>query len=214
MPDSEDKVVSVETAQGKLLGRPKEIFFTAYEQQPPWEIDRPQAFVRELFEQGVFQGRILDVGCGTGENAILLTQHGLHVDAFDMVPKAIEAAKTKSSKHGLKINFFVQDVLKLPPPEISYDVVLDSGVFHVFSDENRKVYEARIHEQLKPGGTLIIVCFSEHQPGTDGPRRVTQQELHTVFDPRWECLSIRPTIYETTVHDGGGAKAWLSLWKK
>jgi len=62
---------------------------------------------------------------------------------------------------------------------------LDCGVFHVFEDDERPVYVASLAAALEPGGVLQLVCFSDLQPGTFGPRRVTQQEIRESFTDGW-----------------------------
>jgi SAM-dependent methyltransferase len=52
-----------------------------------WEIHRPQSVVIKLVEQGVFQGEILDIGCGIADNAIYIGNHvnNIHITAIDLV---------------------------------------------------------------------------------------------------------------------------------
>ena len=72
-------------------GVPREFFDTAYEGAPHWEIGRPQADLVRLFERGgSFKGKVLDVGCGSGENSLFLASKGLEVVGIDRVPAAIE----------------------------------------------------------------------------------------------------------------------------
>jgi cyclopropane fatty-acyl-phospholipid synthase-like methyltransferase len=52
-------------------------------------------------------------------------------------------------------------------PEV-FDSVIDSGLFHVFSDEDRKRYVGGLATVLKPGGRLFLLCFSDEEPGTRG----------------------------------------------
>ena len=53
-----------------------------------------------------------------------------------------------------------------------FDNVIDSGLFHVFSDEDRKHYVVGLANILKPGGKIFLMCFSDEEPGTQGPRRI------------------------------------------
>src|SRR5688500_7033616 len=107
-------------------------FDTAYEGTPPWEIGRPQeAFVR-LAEAGEIAGAVLDVGCGTGENALMLAQRGHEVWGVDTAATAIHRAREKADERGLTVTFRVADALHLDQLRRSFDTVIDSGLFHVF----------------------------------------------------------------------------------
>ena len=66
-------------------------FDLMYESTPPWEIGRPQSAVIELWRAGQLAGRLLDVGCGTGENALLSAGNGGQVLGVDGAPRAIES---------------------------------------------------------------------------------------------------------------------------
>ena len=64
------------------------------------------------------------------------------------------------------------DALTLSKLDPQFDGVIDSGLFHVFSDEERARYVAGLAHVTKLGGRLFLLCFSDEEPGTQGPRRV------------------------------------------
>jgi 2-polyprenyl-3-methyl-5-hydroxy-6-metoxy-1,4-benzoquinol methylase len=98
----------------------------------PWDIGRPQpAFVR-LADEGRLTARLLDAGCGTGENALLAASRGADVTGIDVAPTAIARARAKASERGLTARFEVADALDLGRLSLTVDTVIDSGVFHVF----------------------------------------------------------------------------------
>jgi SAM-dependent methyltransferase len=75
----------------------------------------------------------------------------------------------------LSATFLVMDALALKDlPEV-FDSVIDSGLFHVYSDEDRQRYVEGLVTVLKPGGRLFLLCFSDEEPGTQGPRRVSRK---------------------------------------
>jgi SAM-dependent methyltransferase len=88
---------------------------------PPWDIGRPQpAFVR-LADQGRLTGRLLDAGCGTGENALLAASRGADVTGIDVAPTAIAQARAKASERGLTARFEVADALDLGRVSLTVD---------------------------------------------------------------------------------------------
>src|SRR5215471_1883797 len=122
---------------------------------PPWDIGRPQpAFVR-LANEGRLIGRLLDAGCGTGENALLAASRGAEVTGIDVAPTAIARARAKASERGLTVRFEVADALDLGRLGLTADTVIDSGVFHVFGDDDRARYVASLAAVLRPGRRLL-----------------------------------------------------------
>ena len=118
----------------------------------PWDIGRPQPAFARLADQGRLTGRLLDAGCGTGENALLAASRGADVTGVDVAPAAIARARAKASGRGLTARFEVADALGLGRLGLTVDTVIDSGVFHVFGDDDRARYVASLAAVLGPAG--------------------------------------------------------------
>jgi SAM-dependent methyltransferase len=193
-------------------------FETAYAGQAPWDIGRPQrAF---LYVADRITGSLLDAGCGTGENALFFTARGQKVTGIDFLDEPIKRANQKAAERGVTATFLVMDALALKHlPEV-FDNVIDSGLFHVFSDEDRRRYVEGLATVLKPGGRLFLLCFSDEEPGTHGPRRVSKWELHDAFTTAWAIESIEPSRYEVRpdlkdmTFSEGGPKAWFVVVRR
>src|SRR5438552_13975341 len=120
---------------------PGDAFLGAYDGKPPWDIDRPQPAFERALAEGLVRGRVLDVGCGTGEHVILFAQRGLDATGLDFVPKAIDIAKRKAAARGAaRARFVVGDALHLERLAETFDTVTDSGCFHTFADEERRLF--------------------------------------------------------------------------
>jgi SAM-dependent methyltransferase len=150
---------------------------------------------------------VIDVGCGTGENALELSGRGLPVLGIDAAPRAVERARSKATERGLSAEFLVADALWLGSLDRRFDTALDCGLFHVFEDLERPPYVASLASVLAPGGVLHLLCFSDRQPGVMGPRRVTQHEIQTSFADGWKIVEIVAAEFETNV-PLGPARAW------
>ena len=162
-------------------------------------------------------GRVLDVGCGTGEHALLAASHGADAVGVDLAPAAIERARTKAAERGLAVRFTVGDALDLGPLGLAgtVDTVIDSGVFHVFSDEDRPRYVAGLASALRPDGITYLMCFCDRQPGEFGPRRVSQAELREAFADGWTVESISADSFEINPIEGTTrAQAWLAVLRR
>jgi SAM-dependent methyltransferase len=176
----------------------------------PWDIGRPQpAFVR-LAEAGLLAGRVLDAGCGTGEHTLLAASTGADAVGIDISPLAIELARGKAAARDIRARFEVGDALRLADLRLTCDTVIDSGLFHVFDDDSRAAYVESLASVLRPGGTCYLMCFSDRQPGSLGPRRVSQEELRTAFSDGWTVRSIEADTFDLHpgVFDTATAQAW------
>ncbi len=196
----------------------RKTFETAYAGQAPWDIGRPQkAF---LDAAGRVTGSVLDAGCGTGDNALFFAGRGHKVTGIDFLAEPIARARRKAAERGLTATFLVLDARALKDlPEV-FDSVIDSGLFHVFSDPDRRRYVEGLATVVKPGGRLFLLCFSDEEPGTHGPRRVSKQELHDAFAQGWVIDSIEPSRYEVRpdlkdlAFSEGGPKAWFAVVRR
>lgn len=185
-------------------------FEETYQGSPPWDIGRPQpAFVR-LEEAGEIVGRTLDVGCGTGENALFLASRGHDTWGVDFAPTAVTRARLKAADRGLPVTFRVASALELGLINERFDTVIDCGLFHTFLDPHRPEYAASLAATLTERGRIFLLCFSEHEP-TDwgGPRRVTQTEIRSTFNQGWKVRWIREERFETRF-EGVQGKAWMA----
>src|SRR5580700_10497346 len=102
----------------------REHFESSYQATPPWDIAGPQPALVALEEAGTIEGSVLDVGCGTGENALYLAARGHEVWGIDFVPLAIERAKAKAQDRGLSVHFQQADALELEKLGRQFDTVI------------------------------------------------------------------------------------------
>ena len=176
---------------------------------PPWQIDRPQAEVLRLIEQGAFVSPVLDIGCGTGDNAIALARAGYRVVGLDAVEEALRRARKKAATEK-KIHppeFVLGDALRLGDSGLEVESILDCALFHTFSDEEQAVYVQGLAEVLFPGGKLHLLCFSELETRPPGPRRLGLAQIMSAFGSAWEVLESVRCRYEDRVRPDG-AHAW------
>src|SRR4051812_36884442 len=101
-----------------------------------------------------------------------------------------------------------------------FDGVIDSGLFHVFSDEDRARYVAGLAHVTRPGGRLFLLCFSDEEPGTQGPRRVSEREIREAYADGWAVEEVRAARFEVRPDlegisfSEGGPKAWSSVIRR
>ena len=191
----------------------REHFEKAYQGQAPWDVPRPQpVFVQAASE---VTGRVLDSGCGTGENALFFARRGQQVTGIDYLEEPIARARRKATERGVSVEFLVKDALTLGSWDERFDTVLDSGLFHVFNDPSRSRYVAGLSHVLRVGGRLMLLCFSDAEPGDFGPRRVKEPELREAFSTGWQIESITPVQFDVVelpniTFSPGGPHAWFA----
>jgi cyclopropane fatty-acyl-phospholipid synthase-like methyltransferase len=178
-----------------------------YASTPPWDIGRPQPAFLELAQRGVLRGPVLDVGCGTGEHALMAAGLGLEATGIDTAPTVIAIAEGKARERGLSARFLVCNALALTALGEQFATVLDSGLFHVFDDDDRARYVDNLRAVIPAGGRYYMLCFSDRQPGDYGPRRVTQDEIRASFRAGWRVDAIETATMDLTL-DPTGARAW------
>ncbi len=177
--------------------------------RPPWDIGRPQPAFRELADRGRLVGRVLDVGCGTGEHALMAAAVGLDATGVDAAPAALEIARRKASERDLRARFITWNALELADLGESFDTVLDCGLFHVFDDPDRPTFVNALRASMPVDARYYMLCFSDLEPGEWGPRRVQQSEIRASFSDGWRVETIEPTKLEITIEPGSVA-AWLA----
>ncbi len=119
--------------------------------RPPWDIGRPQSAFRELADRGRLVGRVLDVGCGTGEHALMAAALGHDATGVDVASTAVDIARRKAGERGLDARFLTWNALELADLGESFDTVLDCGLFHVFEDRERSTFVAALRASMPVG---------------------------------------------------------------
>jgi SAM-dependent methyltransferase len=162
MPENDEGENSEVVNPGLRGPRRHEDFDDSYQTgTPPWDIGRPQGAFLRLLEVGEIQGCVLDVGCGTGEHAIMAAAAGLTAVGIDAAPTAIGRAREKAAERSLEVAFEVGDALDLSGLGMQFDTVLDCGLFHVFDDDDRARLVASLGGVVGPGGRYFLLCCSE-----------------------------------------------------
>jgi cyclopropane fatty-acyl-phospholipid synthase-like methyltransferase len=187
-------------------------FNMAYRGNPPWDIGRVQSEFVKLEKGGKIKSPVLDAGCGTGDNALYLAGLGYNMTGIDTARRAIKKARMKVHEQNLHVEFRLHDALKFENLEFEFNTVIDSGLFHTFSDNDRLLFVKSLSRILQPQGYYLMLCFNELEPGTFGPRRVTQKEIRNCFNNGWMIEDIKEARYETNFKSGW-SHAWLASIK-
>ena len=185
-------------------------FENFYDGLAPWDIGGPQPSFVAIADQ--VKSPVLDAGCGTGEHALYFAARGHRVIGIDFVDVAIRRARRKAAARNQSVEFLLKDATTLSDWSERFACVIDCGLFHVFSDEERLEFANNLGAVLMPGGRYFMLCISERET-REGPRRITQAEIRDTFRTGWTINNIQEARFETLIHEGG-AWAWLASISK
>ncbi|MGC2300461.1 MAG: class I SAM-dependent methyltransferase [Acidobacteriaceae bacterium] len=177
--------------------------------QLPWDTGQPEPVLVEFVTSGrVRPGPSLEIGAGTGTNAIWISECGFEVFGIDVSPLAVERAKAKMGGRDLRCRFAAWDFLAAPPPDGPFQFVFDRGCFHVFDEaEERQRFAAQVAAALAPGGLWLSLIGSTEGPAREvGPPRRSAREITLAIEPALEIVELRSTEFR-----GHGANAWFCL---
>jgi 2-polyprenyl-3-methyl-5-hydroxy-6-metoxy-1,4-benzoquinol methylase len=127
----------------------------------PWEIGGPQPALAALADRGAAAGEVLDIGCGTGENALGFAARGYSVTGVDAAPEAVARARRRAADRGLKAEFAVGNALDLSAYQGRFGTVIDCGCFHSLPVADRTPFARELHTACRPGARVHILANSE-----------------------------------------------------
>ena len=182
--------------------------------RPPWDTGAPQPALLALTKAGALRGRVLDIGCGTGEHTLMAAAAGLDATGIDLAAGALEAGARKALERGLTARFLSHDALRLSGLGEHFDTALDSLLLHALDPAARAGYLSEVRAVLRPGGRLHVLCYSDRHTGDpDLPHKMSRAELESCFTTGWDLESLRATTCATNLHPGGAA-AWLATCRR
>jgi SAM-dependent methyltransferase len=185
----------------------------------PWDSGAPSAeLIRVLGEWRIEPCRTLELGCGTGENAVYLARQGFDVTALDVAPLAIERAEAKVRAAGVQVKLLTADVLALPDLGPPFALVFDRGLYHAVRRDNLAGFLRALERVCTPGGWYLTLAGNDNDPAPpeQGPPRVRAEELCSELEPLFALVQLREFTFEGAPHEGTAFRplAWSALLRR
>jgi methyl halide transferase len=188
---------------------------TAYrEGTPPWDTGDPHAeLARVLDEYRLKPQTVLEIGCGTGADAILLARRRFEVTAVDCSPIAIERARLRAERQDALLRFVLADIFEFARSSGQFDLVYDCGVYHALRQVNLDRYLDVLWRVTRPGSYYLCFAGAPDATAEEGPPQVTEDEMHNELGRLFEFIHVRPMRFHSAMHKGGHA-AWSCLMRR
>ncbi|MCA9267209.1 MAG: class I SAM-dependent methyltransferase [Planctomycetales bacterium] len=185
----------------------------------PWDNNLPDSQLqRVLTEFELRPSRVLELGCGTGTNAVFLAQQGFAVTAMDIAPLAIAKAQSRAQAAGVAIDFSAGDILECPAPAEPFPLVFDRGVYHCVRRVSAEGFCRKVADATAPGGLYFTVAgnANEAEAAAEGPPRVTAEELCREFSPLFDLVLLREARFDPVEINGklDQPLCWAALWRR
>lgn len=165
----------------------------------PWDTGRPACSLMQLFSSWpVFKGKILEVGCGTGTNAVWMAKQGCQVTGMDISSGAVAAARQRAEEQGADCTFVEADFLasELEPDQFAF--LFDRGCFHGMNEEQRGQFAKQAAVCLERGGLWFSLIGNSDQPSQgQGPPRLTAAQICASVEPFFEILSLESFLLDS-----------------
>jgi len=167
----------------------------------PWDSGRPSEQLVHVLDAGLLPGKtVLEIGCGTGTNAIELARRGFRVTAVDLVDLAIRRAKDKARRAGVEIDFRVGDATRMDLGG-PFDVVFDRGVYHGIRTRNLSGFLKMLERVTRRGSRWLCLAGNAKEPMADGPPVVSEDEFRAELEPLFKILEVREFRFDLDRED-------------
>jgi SAM-dependent methyltransferase len=181
----------------------------------PWDTNHPSTQLRRVVESGeVTPCRTLELGCGTGTNAVYLARLGFDVTAVDISGRAIEMTRRKAAAAGVACRLITADVLDLPDLGAPFEFIFDRGCFHVVRRNDETGVVRAIASRLGSSGRLLVMTGNADEPSDPGPPVLTEQELRDAFADELRMEWLRACRFDKVAGDDTEPLAWIAMMRK
>ena len=182
---------------------------------PAWDAGRPSGELQRVVEKGIVRAcRAVDLGCGSGTDAIYLASKGFEVTAIDIAPTALSQAKKKAEKAGVAVRWLLADVLVAPYLE-PFDFIFDRGCYHEVRFYDTKAYVETVRHFSRPGTRFLLLAGNPNEISQQyAPPQVAEEDIRSDFSSLFDFEWFRETRFETFQPNSLGPLAWSVMMRR
>lgn len=182
---------------------------------PPWETGHPSTELgRVIAEEKIQPCRVIELGCGSGINAVWLAQQGFEVTGVDFNTLAIEMARQRGEAAGVAVRWVLADVTNVAEPLAPFPFFFDRGCYHAVRRENVQGYLRTIQRLTAPGSLGLVLTGNAREPVVPGPPVVSEDELRAELGSLLEIVRLREFRFDAAEAGGVGFLAWSCLVRR
>lgn len=186
------------------------------EGRPVWDSDRPTSeLVRVVREQSIPRGTTIELGCGTGSNAVWLARQGFTVTAIDMSPEAVHRARQRTWQIGVAVRILRGDLRNLSRRDGPFDFFVDCGCYGAVQLGDAPGYILALERVTRPGSLGLVLTGNDHEPEDEaGPPVLGEARLRKDFGHLFEVQRLREFRFDA--HQGNGKRylGWSLLLRR
>lgn len=184
------------------------------EGMPPWETGTPAAELIQVLNEGLIPvGTGLEIGCGTGANAVELVKRGFEVTAVDNSPTAIERARVRSERENALPRYVLADIFEFAQTAGQFDFILDVGCYHFMRQGELDCYLDVLWRVTRPGSYYLTVAGAPGETAQGGPPTVSKRQIYFELGRLFETVHLRHCRLESP-HCKQGYLAWSCLMRR
>jgi SAM-dependent methyltransferase len=184
------------------------------ESTPPWETGKPSGELVRLVDEKVIKPcRTLEIGCGTGANAIFLAKRGFEMTAVDSSPTAIERARTRAERANALLRIVLDDVYSFAKHAETFDLVLDVGFYHFARQDSLTEFLDLLWHVTRPGVHYLTLAGAKGEPLEGGPPQVSEDDIRWELGRLFEPVQVRPFRFESLSRPEG-FPGWSCLMRR
>jgi SAM-dependent methyltransferase len=181
---------------------------------PPWDAGAPRGeLVQILNERAIPLGTVLEIGCGTGADAVYLARKGFEVTAVDNSPIALERAHLRAEMANAPVRFVLDDIFGFAAKAGQFDLIYDCGFYHFIRQSDLRRYLDLLWRVTRPGSYCLCLAGSTGEEAEGGPPQVAEEEIRGELGRLFEFVHLRPFRFESRQH-APGYLGWSCLMRR
>ena len=181
---------------------------------PPWDSGKPHAELLRVLDEYRLQPRtVLEMGCGTGADAIVLARRRYEVTAIDCSPIAIERARLRAEQYDALLRFVLDDVYDFAATAGQFDFLYDAGLYHSIRQTQLSNYLDVLWHVTRPGSYYLCLAGAPSESTEEGPPQVTEEEVRAELGRLFEFVHLRPVRLESS-DPAIGYAGWSCLMQR